>query len=285
MRPLIGILIGLLSLCVAAENSAEEVNHDEVRLLAVVQDEHAARDQREAAIVELTNMGSLESAPMLLELMRKDPSFEPVVISSLRSMGGAKISERLQGHLRQRTPPLAKWIELAGIRRDPQLVLILDEWLSDGDAQLVKAASLAMAEIGTEEAGQRLDRAFRLGVSPRVYILADAYLQYAGRVAERDRVRAREVLDLVAEAYLPGEYRIKALRRSMELGDEASVELIKSFLHSSDDQEFQLAADCAGRFVEATVPDWLRTEMDRLGPSRRQVLERALRLSAASSEP
>ncbi len=281
MRRLQQLVVSVVGMFAAATCVAQSVTQIDATWIERIQNKQVELPHREAAVVELSRGNSAENVPILIELL-SDPDLEKVARSSLLSMRGKAIDETLRAGLTKEAQPGAKLIEIVGLRRDEAAVNRLEEWLSDSDASVVRAAAMALAEIGTDEAGQRLDRAFRLGVSPRVYVIADAYLHYARRLAERDRARAREVLNLVIDGYLPSDYRLRAFQGAIELEDEGSVELMKSLLHSSDDAEFQLAVECVPLFIKPVAPEWLREEVPRLEGQRREVLEASLQRKAAA---
>lgn len=281
MRQLKWLVVSGMGMCVAATCVAQLVTRSDAAWIERIQNKQVELPHREAAVVELSRRNAAENVPILIELLN-DSDLEKVARSSLVSMQGKAIDETLRAHLTKEAQPRAKLIEIVGLRRDEAAVDRLEEWLSHSDATVVRAAAMALAEIGTDEAGQRLDRAFRLGVSPRVYVIADAYVHYARRLAERDRAQAREVLNLVIDGYLPSDYRLRALKGAIELEDEGSVELMKSLLHSSDDTEFELAVECVALFMKPAAPEWLREEVSRLEGPRRETLEASMQRKAAA---
>jgi HEAT repeat protein len=126
-------------------------------------------------------------------------------------------------------------------RRDEQAVELLASRLSDNQLEISIAAARALAEIGSDAAGQELQRAFRSGVSPRVYQLAEAYLRYAERIAPRDQGASLAAYREIADAYLPSYLHAAALQgQFLLLGDEGADLLVK-LVGSGNDEEFNVA--------------------------------------------
>jgi HEAT repeat protein len=228
------------------------------------------------ACQQLAELPAAEAVPVLLSLLSsealgshavtalvavRDPAADPLLRRQIPERRGAE---------------LALLIEVIGRRHDTRAVEMLAERLNDNDASIVKAAALALAEIASDEAGAELVRAFRLGVSPKVYVLADAYLHYAKRLATRDKQRALEVYASVADAYLPDQFRLAALRGKLLLLGEEATDLLLSLMASNEEAEFQLTLAVLPELHGDDLRRRVRVFSEKLPPERRVKLLGAL---------
>jgi HEAT repeat protein len=195
---------------VASHGNAAARQDIETRLLGVLKSDapHMAKDY---VCRQLMAVGTAASVPVLAELL-SNAHLSHMARYALERIPAAEAGEALRKALGLLSGTLKSGVicTLAG-RKDGQAVDALAGLLSDGDAQISRAAALALGAIGTPEASKAL-AAGKMGESA-VTASIDARLACAERyLAAGDKVNAMAAYQSLAAGDHPKHVKLAATR-------------------------------------------------------------------------
>lgn len=242
LLPTLALLPVLLaSGTLSAQTAGEIFKKSPAELVDLLGNDTVSAFDKAKACQRLAVVGDASAVPALRKLLESSELnlYARTALEQIADPAADTALREAAGELEGRA--LVGVIDSIAKRRDEQAVELLASRLSDNQLEISIAAARALAEIGTDSAGQELQRAFRSGVSPRVYQLAEAYLRYAERIAPRDKEASLAAYREIADAYLPGYLHAAALQgQFLLLGDEGADLLVK-LVGSGNDEEFNVA--------------------------------------------
>ena len=153
-----GVLNPIEAAVTATRGDAAARKDLEARLLAALQSD-ISRDAKDYVCRKLTIVGTVASVPTLAFLLG-DEKLAHMARFALERIEGPEASEALQGNLRTVSGKLKIGvISSIGSRRDAKAVGALSGLLKDSDPAVVRAAAIALGNIGGEEAAKALQAA------------------------------------------------------------------------------------------------------------------------------
>lgn len=233
-------LAGVLALSAPAQ---------EANPLAVLQSD-ASLEEKMNACRALALSGDAAAVPALAALL-DNPELAHMARYALEPMPHPEADAALRAALAKTSGNLKiGLISSIGVRRDAQAVPALAALLSDADAEIVRAAALALGAIATPDAAQVLADALAAGdASPaRVQHLCDGLMACVERqAASGQHDEARAIYDrLLALPDAPRHVRAAALRGAILMRDgDRDMALLTDALRGEDADDFRTALRAA----------------------------------------
>ncbi len=243
------VLFILLAGVLAVSAPAQEDNP-----LAVLQSD-ASLEEKMNACRALSLSGDASAVPALAALL-DNPELAHMARYALEPMPCPEADAALRAALMKTSGNLKIGvISSIGVRRDAQAVPALAALLSDADAEIVRAAALALGAIATPEAAKALADAIAAGDAPAVRFqnLSDGLLACAEhQAASGRRDEACATYDgLLARADAPRHVRAAALRGAILMRDgDQDMSLLTNAMRGEDPDDFRTALRAA-RELEA----------------------------------
>lgn len=242
LLPSLTLLLVLLgSGTLSAQTAGEIFKKSPAELVELLGNDTVSAFDKAKACQRLAVVGDASAVPALRKLLGSSELnlYARTALEQITDPSADTALREAAGELEGRA--LVGVIDSIAKRRDEQAVELLAARLSDNNLEISIAAARALAEIGSDAAGQELQRAFRSGVSPRVYQLAEAYLRYAERIAPRDKEASLAAYREIADAYLPGYLHAAALQGQFLLLGDDGADLLVKLVGSGNDEEFNVA--------------------------------------------
>ena len=207
-----GPLMALDEAVGAATADAKARQDLEGRLLAVLQSK-ASPIAKEYVCRKLAMIGSARSVPALAALLA-DKQLAHLACQALEAIPGTEAVQALRGSV-PKLGGLAKVgvIQSLGMRRDAGSVPALTALLTDADAQIARAAAVALGEIGTLPAAQALQKFLPAAPEPAKGAVLDSLLAGAEALAaEGKKSDALAIYKTLAAADVPKHVKLAATR-------------------------------------------------------------------------
>jgi HEAT repeat protein len=218
------ILAALASQAFSAESNAEQ------EALAVLQDAAAAPAAKDAALLQLKQIGTAKSVPTLASLLSDEDRWQ-AALDALETMPCAEAGKALCAALRSTTGKTKAAVAHAlGERRERHSLPALVILLTDNDAAVAKASAQALARIGGDDALAALLKARRQAPAPLQRAFADALLECAAH----DRNRAPAIYKELSSLKEPDAVRAAAFRGMVLASGDRGVALVCDALKGND---------------------------------------------------
>jgi HEAT repeat protein len=241
-------------------------------LIAVLKSD-AEYPVKAVACLELGRIGTAEAVPALAALLADD-KLADMARYGLEPIPGPAVEEALRaalGKLKGRF--LVGVIASSGVRHDSKAVGTLIGLLSDPDAEVSRAAALALGKIGTPEAIKGLQGARVPAQTGQQRAVCDALLLCAETLAAAGRndeaLAIVEALRSLPQA--PYTVRDGAWREAILLRQKAGLPLLIEALRSTDYGLVLAAARISGEMKGSEVTKALAEELDK-SPADKQIL-------------
>ena len=265
-------LTGAMQAGAAPDDSGEK----EAELLAVLRSE-APQGERAIACKLLAIHGSSKAVADLAPLLA-DPHLASWARIALEAIPGAEADEALreaadslQGKL------LVGAINSIGVRRDSDAVGLLTQRLRDQDAEVARAAAVALGHIGNPAATKALREALASAPEPIRSAVAEGCVLCAERLhSEGKSAEAAEIYDAVRQADVPQPRILEATRGAILARREEGVPLLLEQFRSPEKGLFQIALSTAREFPGGEVDSALAMEMAKAPPERAALMIQAM---------
>jgi HEAT repeat protein len=249
----------------------------ELELIALLRSDAPAADKA-VACKRLAVYGSAASVPELARLL-SDPQLASWSRIALEVIPGTAADEALHNSLGSLEGNLLIGaINSIGVRRSELAVAPLKDHLKNQNAEVAKAAAVALGHIGNPQAIESL-RAALASAPPAVRgSVAEGCVLSAERLLKNGRGdEAAKVYDDVRKADVPRQNVLEATRGAiLSYKPEAGIKLLIEQLQSSDKVMYQMALGTAREFPGRDVAVAIVAEMNRAAPERAAMLPQVL---------
>jgi HEAT repeat protein/RNase P/RNase MRP subunit POP5 len=268
MAALLAVLLVSLAVHARAADDAGASAAKEKELIALLASDAAPADKA-IACKQLAIYGSGQAVPELAKLL-SDEQLASWARIALESIPGKeadaalrKAAESLKGNL------LVGTINSIGVRRDEAAVKPLSKRLADPDAEVARAAAVALGRIGNDAASDTLRGALAgtLG-KVRSAVAEGCVLCAERRLASGQSDVAIAIYDEVRKADVPKQRILEATRGAILARGEEGIPLLVEQFRSPDKGLFNIALSTARELPGRQVAQALANEVGQAAPER-----------------